>query len=580
MADTVFRVRATDMTGGATKSATKNFAGVTGGLGSLTGAGLAAGAALAGLGAVQLGQLIGDLEKSEQTISRITGLTGPDVAPWTELATVIGGSVPQGLDLVSQAVGTARTRFGELDPAIERVAREGLALNEIFGVDVRGTMQDVTDASRLFGETTGGQVADNLADLGIVALRTDTNIADLIGGLATYGPVLTQFGLGFDESAAFLGLLNSAGIDASRVFPGLNAFLRTLAAEGIEDTKGALIGAIATIKGATSETEALDLATKLFGAEGAVRLTEAIRGTGEAGGVIGAMDQWVAGMSTDPDSLINTIIAADNTVQTFAANTRTSTDQMNIAWNRFRLNFAGVGLTVNEVVGLNLSHANSLIGDFGLNWRVSWLGLQYLTFAGLDELSGGTDRFAVFMQNRFADLWNEVNIRSRGGLSELATDLRGFQVGLSIPGFRIPNPLGDDFVFGGFSQTFRPFSGLSVTRSGGLLNYARPTYQPQTSFQEYRRQLRDLGADNPLLRDLIGLPPVSIVPRTPPERPVVPTPISPLTYLEGQGEAAAPQVVNHINVEITGDTYGLENLDDRVIEAVQEGIRQGEVRLN
>ena len=59
--------------------------------------------------------------------------------------------------------------------------------------------------------------------------------------------------------------------------PAMNMFMRKAATEGVEDLKGALFGVIEQMRGASTEAEALSIATEAFGAEGAQRMTTAVR---------------------------------------------------------------------------------------------------------------------------------------------------------------------------------------------------------------------------------------------------------------------------------------------------------------
>ena len=90
--------------------------------------------------------------------------------------------------------------------------------------------------------------------------------------LRDYGPVLGQAGFSDLESLALITDLNQQGVDISRVGPGLNQFLRGGGDRaGLEDVQSQVVGA-------STPEEALQIATEAFGAEGAVRLTRALRG--------------------------------------------------------------------------------------------------------------------------------------------------------------------------------------------------------------------------------------------------------------------------------------------------------------
>ena len=58
--------------------------------------------------------------------------------------------------------------------------------------------------------------------------------------------------------------------------PGINAFMRKAAKEGVTDLRGALFDVVEEMKSAGSSADALNIATKAFGAEGAQRLVTAV----------------------------------------------------------------------------------------------------------------------------------------------------------------------------------------------------------------------------------------------------------------------------------------------------------------
>ena len=110
--------------------------------------------------------------------------------------------------------------------------------------------------------------------IGAAALDVGQQPRDVTQQLRNYGPILGQAGFSDLESLALITDLNQQGIDIRRVGPGINTFLRGGGNRaGLEDIQARVIGA-------SSDEEALQIATEAFGAEGAIRLSRALRSGG------------------------------------------------------------------------------------------------------------------------------------------------------------------------------------------------------------------------------------------------------------------------------------------------------------
>ncbi len=141
-----------------------------------------------------------------------------------------------------------------------------------------------------------------------------------------YGTVLKNAGFTMAQSADLFARLEASGISVSRVMPGLNAAFRRFAAAGLEP-KAALEAVIVAMKNAESETKALTIATDAFGAEGAQRMTTAVRG-----GIIPALDELGQGLLEAQGAIEDTTKASE-----------TFTDKIGIAFNKLSVAFGGVG---------------------------------------------------------------------------------------------------------------------------------------------------------------------------------------------------------------------------------------------
>ena len=84
-------------------------------------------------------------------------------------------------------------------------------------------------------------------------------------------------------------------MDITRVMPAINMSLRKAEVGGVKDLRGHLGGLIESIRHTESGTEALSIATEAFGAEGAQRMTAAIRSGAD-------FRRWMSGNTMFGDS--------------------------------------------------------------------------------------------------------------------------------------------------------------------------------------------------------------------------------------------------------------------------------------
>ncbi|MCP3856952.1 MAG: hypothetical protein GY698_19825, partial [Actinomycetia bacterium] len=97
--------------------------------------------------------------------------------------------------------------------------------------------------------------------------------------LRNYGPIFQNIGFDASETSVIMGQFAKAGIDISKVSPALNKFSRDVAAVG-GDPMTALLDITQAINDAASTTDALNIASDAFGAEGAQRMVTAVRDAG------------------------------------------------------------------------------------------------------------------------------------------------------------------------------------------------------------------------------------------------------------------------------------------------------------
>ena len=307
-----------------------------------------AGAAFAGVvgAAGALGvSVFNEMETMRNNIIQGTGASGDALDALIENARQVAMDVPQSFDDVSAALADVNTAFGLTGSELEAQTELFLDFSRAAGVDASAAISQVDSALTQFGEDAG-DADEALGDLLRIAQATGRPMETLLSNVETFGPVFANMGFSLEETTALMGQLAQGGVEVTRIAPGLNAFSRNIAELG-GDPRKALEDTVSAIKNATSDSEALNLATEAFGAEGAQRLSSAIR--------TGNLDlENFSGLLGDGTGLVDEQSDAMLTLQ----------DRINILKNR---GFAKLMPVVEKVVGFieDLTHAFSEDGLAG-----------------------------------------------------------------------------------------------------------------------------------------------------------------------------------------------------------------------
>jgi len=277
------------------------------GVGSVVvGAAGAAGGALVALGS--------HFDGLENTIVRGTGASGDALDDLVQSTQDVLKTVPDSGEVVAQTLADVNTFFGQTGTELEATTTAFLDFARVTGTDTAKAIGAVDAALTQFGEDAGN-TDEVLGDLVRISQATGAPMDQLLSQMETFGPIFANAGFHLEETGAIMGMLEQAGVSVTRIGPAMNKFFRDVAKEGgrpqdaLQDTVGA-------IKNAGSEMEALAIASEAFGAEGAQRLTNAIRSgnfeietfnglLGEGAGVVGQQANQVATLSDKFNQLKN-----------------------------------------------------------------------------------------------------------------------------------------------------------------------------------------------------------------------------------------------------------------------------------
>jgi TP901 family phage tail tape measure protein len=317
-------------------------------------------AAAAGVG-LALTKIGDDFTKATNNIRAGTGATGAELESLKESFRNVASDVPQDFDAVSTAVGQVHTELGLTGSELEKATKQFLDLGRLTGTEVAPMIKSVSDAMDLFGmdAADSGKAMDAFAK---AAQVTGVPISVLTSKTTEFGPVLRNLGMDMNQTVALMANLEGAGISVSRIMPGLNASMRRLAASGVSDMGEALQASMRDIKGATTDTEALNLATDLFGAEGAQRMSVAIRdGT------------------VDIEALATTLGTAEGAVESMNEDSLTSADRFTMFKDNLKLMIeplAGVMANIGPIVFMlpaMISGISALAGITAVQTAATWL---------------------------------------------------------------------------------------------------------------------------------------------------------------------------------------------------------------
>ena len=238
-----------------------------------------------------------EVDSAMDTVITKTGASGEALEEMQGIVEGLATSMPTTFENAATAVGEVNTRFGVTGDQLEDLSRAFLQFAAINGTDVNGSIDSVSAAMKAYGLNASSARAA-LDILNTVGQNTGVSMDTLTGMMQTAAPVMQEMGLSFDQAAVFLGNLDKNGIDASAVMTGLRTALKNATKDG-KSMDQALGELQASLAGASSDTEALQLATELFGTKAGPALVQAIQDGRISFDELGASVQGFGGSVAD-----------------------------------------------------------------------------------------------------------------------------------------------------------------------------------------------------------------------------------------------------------------------------------------
>lgn len=284
------------------------------------GAVAAAGGALVGLGA--------QFDDAYDTIRVGTGASGEAFEDLQEsMRNVASESIGVGSDMgaIGTTLADVNTRLGLTGEPLEEMTSQ---LMQLQGMGIDADINALSQAFNGFG-VEAEDMPNAMDELFQVSQATGLSLTELANSAVKAGPSLRGFGFSMSDSAALVGQMDKAGLDADKTLQSMQRALSEFAKEG-RDAPEALnetIGSIEELISAGDEAGAIDMASNIFGTRGAAQFVDAVKtgtlsvedfmgATGATNDTIGGLAEETADFAEKWDQFKNNVLLALEPVAT------------------------------------------------------------------------------------------------------------------------------------------------------------------------------------------------------------------------------------------------------------------------
>lgn len=219
-----------------------------------------------------------EVDDGLDTIVSKTGATGDALASLEKSFENVATTTKFDFQQVGDSIGEVNTQFGVMGDDLDAASIKMLKFAEISEADVATSAIKSKQAMSLFGlEAKDLDMA--LDSIAKTAQNTGQSTDKLMDAVVKGGPQLTGLGLNFAQSVELMGQFEQAGVDSTKAMSYMSRATVSFAKDGKTLEQG-MKETIKSIEGAKSETEALTIASEVFGTKGASVMVDAIkRGT-------------------------------------------------------------------------------------------------------------------------------------------------------------------------------------------------------------------------------------------------------------------------------------------------------------
>lgn len=217
-----------------------------------------------------------EIDEAMDTVTTKTGLTGEALLGLQGIAKGIATSLPATTFQESaDAVGELNTQFGLTGDTLKVAAEYLLKYSKITGEDISNSAINAKKAIDAYG-LSNEDLARVLDSVTKVGQDTGQSYDSIFQKAIDGAPQIKMLGLSFEEGATLIGRFEKSGIDSSAALSSLSKAAVNYAKDGKSLTDG-LNETVNAIQNATSETEAIRIASEVFGNRAAPKMVDAIQ---------------------------------------------------------------------------------------------------------------------------------------------------------------------------------------------------------------------------------------------------------------------------------------------------------------
>lgn len=235
---------------------------------SFAAAGAAAGTALYNLGA--------KFDDANKIIRVGTGSTGEQLEALNASARAVYQNVPHDLATAATAIADLNTLMDASGAPAENLAKATLRAAALMGEDGKQLTQSAARAFNAF-KIGAEQGAKELDFFFKTSQATGVGMNELFQAVQANASSFQFLGMDLEHAAALMGNIKKAGLEDAAVLAGLKKAVQNMTKAGIKDYNKGMQNLSARIKNAKTDTAALEIATKAFGAKAAPAMAKAIR---------------------------------------------------------------------------------------------------------------------------------------------------------------------------------------------------------------------------------------------------------------------------------------------------------------
>jgi hypothetical protein len=349
-------------------------------LGGLT----AAATAVVGIGAAAF-DAAETIDGAMDKIAVSTGATGPALDGLRQDFDSVFSSVPTDAESAATAISILNSRLDVSGETLQNLAKPMLEVTRILGGDLTSNTESFT---RVIGDWNipVDQAAGSLDKLFVAAQSAGVPLDTLMERIVQYGAPMRNFGFGFEETAALMAQWEAQGVNVEIVMAGLRTAQGKFISQGV-DMKTGLWDTVDAIQNASSATEGLSIATKIFGAKAA-----------------GDMYDTIMAGKFDIDALTASMQNADGAIMDAAKSTMDWTEMWTMFKNSFTTAIAPVGDKLREGVGKALEEVIAIFQRPEVQEALTKITEAVVIFVDsvvsrIPDLINGMMRFFNFLQN-------------------------------------------------------------------------------------------------------------------------------------------------------------------------------------